>query len=405
MAVEIQKQKVVINGHGTTSRLGIVRAVAELGCEITVVVMAWPKAGKSDLDRVVPYDCQSKYISRVLFCHFKDGEGLIRLLLEDCTDPDQKVILLPDSDFSAMVIDRNWDRLSPHFLFPHVGDQPGGVYGWMDKLRQKELARQVGLNVPDAVVVSIDGGKYVFPEGVHYPCFTKALVTIVGGKQLFHRCDTPEALRKVLDEIGRQQDADVLVEDFKEIETEYAVLGFSDGEEVIIPGVIRFISNSSSHFGIALKGEIMPVKGFEAILDQFATFVRRVGFIGVFDIDFYESAGVLYFGEMNLRFGGSGYAVTRMGVNLPAMLVRHLRGESIADLPKFVQGTSTFVNERMCNDDWYQQRISTKEFNDLLASADIRFLEDAEDPDPQRRFFLLHRKQARKRFIKTLLHR
>ena len=44
----------------------------------------------------------------------------------------------------------------------------------------------------------------------------------------------------------------MLVEDFKIIEEEYALLGFSDGNEVIIPGIIHFLTHSKSHFGLAM---------------------------------------------------------------------------------------------------------------------------------------------------------
>ena len=35
------RRKVVVIGHGFTSRLGVVRSVGALGCDVTVIVMTW----------------------------------------------------------------------------------------------------------------------------------------------------------------------------------------------------------------------------------------------------------------------------------------------------------------------------------------------------------------------------
>lgn len=401
--VPIQKQKVVVIGHGSTLRLGTVRAIAELGCEITVVVLAWGSRWTKRLDTQKPFDCYSKYITRLHYCLATDQEALIRLLLDKCKETEQKVILLPTSDFSAVALDENRARLAEYFLFPYIAGTSKSIHYWMDKERQKEVAREIGLNVPDAHIVAIQNRSYTLPEGISYPCFTKALVTLVGGKQCFNRCNTPQELCRALDAIATKQDAQILVEDFKEIETEYAVLGFSDGKEVVIPGVVHLLSQTASHFGVAMTGKIIPTAGFERIIEQFKEFVRRIGFVGIFDIDFYYSEGRFYFDEMNLRFGGSGYAVTKLGVNLPAMMVRHLRGEGISGMKMQIDITATYVNERMCEDDWYRGLITSAQYRQILASADISFVRDEQDPEPQKMFARMHRMLPAKKFLRKML--
>ena len=403
--ISIQKQKVVVIGHGSTSRLGLIRSAGELGCEVIVIVITsfWPYTKK--LKTVKPFDCYSKYVSHVHYCPFQDEEGLIRLLLNRCRDAEQKVIILPSSDFAAAMVDRNRGRLSDDFFFPHIDGFSSPVLQWMDKERQKDVARSVGLDVPGSRVIALKGGAYQIPAGINYPCFTKALVTLVGGKQCFNCCDNERELRHALDAIGAVQDVRILVEDYKEIETEYAVCGFSDGKEVVIPGIIQILTQTVSHFGIARTGEIFPVSGYDQLVEQFKAFVRKIGFVGLFDIDFYYSGGTFYFAEMNLRFGGSGYAVTRAGVNLPAMLIRHFRGESYSGMQTQIEKTATFVNERMCEDDWCAGDITSREFHQILSSTDIRFVEDAADPEPEKMFRLTHQADRVKKPLKKLLRR
>ena len=398
------KQHVVIIGHGFTSRLALIRSLAELGCEITVVVTVL----HGRLGRLVhfeggkPVDCCSRYISRFLYCSGQKEDELIELILSKCVRSGQKTILVPDSDFSAAAVDRHQERLQEHFLFPHIGHKPGAVKHWMDKTVQKALAAEVGLPVAGGCTVPVRGGAYEMPAAVRYPCFTKPLATISGGKGFLRRCDDEAALRRVLDGVAQLfPDTDVLIEDYKPIDTEYAVVGFSDGEQVVIPGVIEFVENCRSHFGIAREGKIRPVAGFEALLAQFAEFVRRIGFCGLFDIDFWESGGVVYFDEMNFRFGGSGYAYTAMGANLPARFVHAMLGQP-AVTPD-VQGTATFVNERMVVEDWNFLYLSEAQLREIIRRADIRFVYDERDPAPGRALERLIRRLRVKRTLRKWL--
>ena len=395
-------QKVVVIGHGFTSRLGIIRSVAQVGCEVIVIVMTGRKRFRKSLKDDKPIDCYSKYVSQIYYCYGRDGEGLVQLLLDKCAVDNQKVIIIPDSDFSAAVIDQNQDRLKAHFLFPNINHRPSAILDWMNKENQKSLAQEVGLNVANSKVVDVAHGVYVFPHDIQYPCFCKSLATIVGGKQLLGKCNNKKELEAVLNRASRlSQNIRVLIEDYKEIEEEYAVLGFSDGENVLIPAIIKFLQPSKSHVGIALQGKVIPISGFEQMIDLFQEFIRRIGFFGIFDIDFYQSGGKFYFGELNLRFGGSGYAVTRMGVNLPGMFVKTLLGENIDEMNHEVRSSALFVNERMCLDDWYRGYISTKEFHRVLETADIRFVSDKEDPAPQDAFDREFKvKRIRKPFMK-----
>lgn len=195
----------------------------------------------------------------------------------------------------------------------------------------------------------------------------------------------------------------ILIEEYIKIEKEYAVLGFSDGNDVVIPGIIQFVEWSKSHPGVALKGKIKPIAGYEDTIRLFKQLILRIGYIGIFDIDFVSSGDKIYFVELNLRIGGSAYAVSKMGCNLPAMMVKYMSGESISEMNKTVTATATYANERMCIDDWFHGYISKKEYQNALSSSDIRFIPDAEDVQPEiynREF----RQKAIKRTIKNILN-
>ena len=373
------KQKVVVIGHSFTTRLGIIRSVAEIGCEVTVIDIAYYKLSNPSK----PIDCYSKYVNQVIFFDRKYGrEGLVQLLLEKCVDKNLKPIIIPTSDFTAVAIDN--EVIRKHFLVPYINNTISSIEYWMDKAHQKRMAIEAGLNVAGSIVVSQNEGVFVLTDEVKYPCFTKPLSSIEGGKRCLRRCENKTELREVLNIAEKNGIKGILVEDYLKIDEEYAVLGFSDANEVVIPGVIKFVKGCQSHKGVAMIGEVLPIDGFKEIVDKFARFISSIGFVGLFDIDFFKCQGEFFFGELNLRIGASGNAITQMGVNLPAMFVKSMLGEGTDDFKKEITASATYINERMCMGDWLAGMISTKTLHGILNSGDIQFVRDEDDTRPQR---------------------
>lgn len=391
--------KVVIIGHSYSSRLGLIRSSGVAGCEVSVVVMI--NNGKKQSR---PIDCYSRYVKHFYFCRRKNDEELIRLLLERCIDDSQKVVLIPDSDDTAAAIDSCRDVLKEYFIFPHIVDGKGTVKDWMDKSRQKTVASEVGLNVASASIVEIKDGKYTIPACMTYPCFTKPLATLNGGKVGMRRCDKEEDLKVTLDYIARYRSNNekVLVEDYLNIEKEYALVGFSTGSEVIIPGLFQLLSISKNSPGIAIQGRVFPTDGFERVLALFKEFVRRTGFVGLFDIDFFLCQGNYYFGEMNLRFGGSGYAITKMGVNLPDMMIRYFSGGEWKTEKMDITDTATYVNERLCFEDWNRGHITWEEYSRIMKESQIHFVHDIMDTGPGVAYSRMVNRRRVTRWIKGL---
>ena len=407
------KPKVIIIGVGYTGRLAIARSVGQLGYRSVIITAADFSVGGKRLKHVKPVDGYSKYVDEIFYVPRKDEAKIIEVLLTHCVVPGQKQIIFPDGDFDAMVLDKNYDILKEHFLMPNIKGQSGLVSKYMDKLVQKSVARQVGLNVAGSSTMEVRDEQFVVPDSVRYPCFVKAQMGLAGGKRLLKRCDSREqveqhlrAMIRRMKDIHVSTDITVLIEDFMRIDKEYALLGFSDGKEVFIPGLLYIdLLCHGLQMGVAVRGKIMPCHGFEDVVEKFKQMMLEVGYVGVFDIDFYESEGKIYFGEINLRFGGSGYAYTAMGVNLPGMMVKHLMGEDWHSLANVVTRTETYINERTLMEDWRQGVISTAKYHEILKSGEIYFVHNADDPQPAKALRKLYRVNYLKRFVKKLLRK
>lgn len=367
-------KKAVVIGHSYLSRLSIIRALGELGYDITVIINS---------SKILQADCYSKYVRRVLVCSFSEEERFVRLLLEECINKVGKTILMPTSDRSVSIIDKHQDELKDYFVFSHINHSSGQIIHWMDKSVQKELARKQGLNVAGSWQIEIKNQGFTIPDVIVYPCFVKPQITLCGGKTAFKRCNDETELRQFIYEMGqRWGNIGLLVERYLVVDKEYAVVGFSDGENVCIPGIIHLEQVSQSHFGVARSGRVLPIGSFQPLTERFKSYVKAVGYVGLFDIDFLECQGRYYFCELNFRFGGSGDALTRMGVNLPVMFAERLPTGQTGAFPSEITTEATFMNERVCLDDWYSGYLTMREYKELEKSVDFGLLYDPNDPRP-----------------------
>ncbi len=398
------KRKVIIIGQGFTGRLSIARSVGQIGCEVTIIALVAHKRDKKSLNTRRPVDSYSKYVKQVYYCYKKDKETLFKILVNQCRDERQKPIIIPDNDFSAILIDQHLDELKEFFLLPHIHHEQGAVGKWMEKIKQKELARQMGMNVANAHIVEIRNRDYYLCSGIDFPCFVKPAVSAIGGKSGLKLCHNEQELLNHLDYLRRFENIDVLVEEFMDIEQEFAVLGFSDGKEVIIPGKLEILKLAhANHFGVAIQGRISPVGDHEKLIETFKKYILSIGFVGIFDIDYYKTRNQLYFGELNLRFGGSGYAYTKLGVNLPAMFVKYISGENYDHMPKRIESNAIYLNERMLIDEWLNGFISKKERQQLEKSSDISFVADEEDKGPYLKYKKVLFLEQIKHYLKNCL--
>lgn len=377
--------RIVVIGRNYTSRLGMIRAVGSLGNEVYVIKTV--RQIPTDPEAARDIDGYSKYVAKYLFALEPDRSNLVSVIKTTACSNGEKTLLIPVDDYAASTIDENIDNLKDNFLFPNVEMKQGAVNVLMDKNVQKELALKAGLDVAKGWVIDIEGGKYEIPADIEYHCFPKPQVSFTGNKTCMKRCGSRQELETVIQALVAQfPDCSLLVEQFIPIEREFATLGFSDGKNVVLPAMIEMLRDGSgAHKGVTMQGVVLPADEFKTFLDKAAQFIADMHFTGLFDIDSYMSGGKIYFNELNLRFGASGFAITKMGVNLPEMLVCNLLGKAY-DGKTSVGKSAVFVNEKVVNDDMLNGFMSLWGSDKLVKSADFTFINDADDVKPYAKF-------------------
>ncbi|MCF0112213.1 MAG: ATP-grasp domain-containing protein [Erysipelotrichaceae bacterium] len=378
----MSKREAVVMGRNYSSLLGMCRCAGEAGCEVSVIRLVKRIPKKTKMSRYT-IDRKSKYVVDYDYAVEPDEEALIKKLLKKFAGK-KNVILLPTDDFVAEAIDQNIERLKDIFVFPNIGMKQNEVCYWMDKGNQKKWATECGLNSPKGWSVAVKDGNYTMIDDVIYPCFTKPQTAIDNRKRYMKRCNNKEELKELLDNVAANVNCDILIEQFVVIEKEYGVCGFSNGTDVVCPSLVyKEMTGSGSHEGVTLLGHVMDFDKYPDLQNKIKTFIRKLGFVGLFDIDLYEADGVMYFCELNMRLGAFGYAVNLAGVNLPGLLVETLLGNPV-NTDCHIQKQLKCLNDKVNLEDFADKYVSWETYKKRLKDADARFIDDPKDAGPKR---------------------
>lgn len=394
----------VVLGRNYSSLLGMIRAAGKAGCEVTVVRTVYKIPSKRSLKTLLmgaSIESKSKYVKKHMYAIEPDREGLIDILLKEFSNEKEKVILLPTDDFVASTIDLYQDKLNEKFLLPNINHTAGAVVKLMDKGVQKDLAIKSGLNVAKGWIIKIENGKYQIPSEIEYPCFTKPEISFLGNKRCMRRCNNLNELKTVIDDVAKKADCPILVEQYIEIEKEYGVLGFCDGKTAYMPALVyKMATGDGAHRGVTLLGKVLPLIQYPDIKDKLGKMIEETSFVGLFDIDLYEMNGKTYFNELNLRFGAFGYSIMCSGINLPEMFIKKLIGEEYDVNFNNMKRDIICLNDKVNLEDYTDGYISWDRYQDIISSADFRFILSNEDNDPEQAYKRMEYLCKIKRFVK-----
>lgn len=366
---------VVVIGQNYSTSLGLIQAAGEAGYSVGVVHCS------SIIPKHIPLEFRSKYISATLLAERSKEQELVSNLLKTFSNGSKKPVLIPSHDISVVFIDRNLDVLENHFIVPHIHHKSGEMMRYMDKGMQSKVAIESGLNKTPSWVVDLDGSSNVtIPQDILYPCITKPLRSVGSLKTYIRRCDNKDELYEVLNEINNNKPSQILVEQFIDIDNEYTIPGVAIDDAVYIPAFIhKDLVGSGAHKGVTIAGTVIESNRFNHIVPRLKQFIRTIGLQGIFDIELIESNGTFYFNELNLRYGAAGYALTRAGINIPAIWIEYCLYNRKAEPNYNLNNGLTFVSDKAALDNLLSGYMSVKDYKSLISLSDFRFLIDNQD--------------------------
>ena len=383
------KPRVLIFGRNGSSNLCMARSFGSAGFTVEVLRLFQSKPKFTNLMRLLKPDACSKYVTGWHSCICGSDNARIADALMALAKPGEKILLIPTCDMAASAADEYLLKLQPHYLLPSVNGKPGEINRLMDKKLQTRLAAQAGLPVIRSCVIRTENGSFTIPDTVRYPCFIKPNVSKDSDKSRIRRCDSARELHETLTGYSRTKDVEMLVEDFIDIKQEYALLGLSTRDGAIAPGFFALEQGGhENRRGVTMVGKILPCTLQSELIHRITHFVHSLGYEGLYDVDLIEDRqGNWYFVELNLRYGASGYAITKSGVNLPAMYADYMFCGKPADRNcRVEQPGKRFVSDKILLDEYSRGFLTMAEVRQRMDLADIHFIRDPEDPKPYRHF-------------------
>lgn len=389
------KRRIIIIGSNYSSTLGIVRSIASDDYEIIVI-----KIGRG---KDIVSLC--KHVTKYVVLNTEDPDTLKEYLLEHCRDNDTKPLLIPVMDQVVKSLDVNYNDLKDYFILASINDTQGGIVQYMNKHLQKKLAIQAGFRVAKDWMISIVESNYHIPAGISYPCFTKALMSVNGGKTFIKKCDTQEDLNRVLDYAAeRWQNIEVLIEEYKSIQQEYGVLGCCVAGKSYLPALVTKLSiGKGGHVGVTIQGRVSPIdEAMPGLREKLEAILLQFNYTGLCDFDLYLAENEIYFNEMNFRYGGFGYAVVRAGANLPLFYA-----DSMFNKPYYGRlsiGEIICLSDKANLDSFISGYTNWKQYKARIKSSSFRFICSQEDSKLETAFKTMETK-ARIRFILKAFYR
>ena len=289
---------VIVIGSNHHNTLGVIRSLGYAGIRPVVLLSTEEKK---------PYVSYSKYIKKKRIFH--NDVDLISFLRNNSVEG--KPVVIACSDSLSCLLDENIDILSKKYQLPGSSKQ-GRISHYMNKEIMSDLARQVGFDVPQTVVVEI--GKKTVPV-LPYPWIIKPLVSCRGSKQDIKRCYTEEDWRNYVKEKHCER---VQVQQLIEKDYEFQLIGCSlnGGGALIIPGYAKNIRPSDvSNTGFL---QYIPTQKLPIDVVKCQKFISITRYSGLFSMEFIHGKdGRDYFMEINFRNDGNAICVTTSGLNLP----------------------------------------------------------------------------------------
>ena len=390
---------IIILGSNPATKLGLIRSIGEaIECHITVINMVHqiPKKGSASVD------CQSKYVSKYLYALKYQPDALCETLLTHCKEEGTKPIVLSVDDDSAYMVDVIQEKLKPYFICANINGKAGEIAKLMNKQVQKQLALEHGFNVTKSWTVDVKDGKFSVPDDITYPCYVKGLLSYNTLKSFQGKCESKEALCSALESVAQKYSCQMIVEEFLDIDADLGLIGFCDGNDCVIPGVVELLDEGHGpHKGVSAFGLARKARQGDDFVEKAASLVSSLHLFGLFNIDLVKSHGKIYFIELNLRFAAYGYAVSKAGANLPECFVRTALKQDTGSLNREIVNDSYYLNERVALDDVKGGYRSLKEYKALRKKADFGLMENDADLRP----FQVYKRQIVIGYVKSKVKR
>ena len=214
-----------------------------------------------------------------------------------------------------------------------LGTSPDAIDIAEDRRRFEAIVRELGIAQPaNGTATSVDEAVNI-ADRIGYPVLVRPSY-VLGGRAMEIVHDAA-SLRDYFERAARvSEDRPVLVDKFLEDAFEADVDALSDGTTVVIGSVMEHIESAGIHSGdsaCVLPPYLIPQAAADQMRAHTVAFAKRLGVIGLINVQYAYKDGVVYVIEVNPRASRTVPFVSKaIGVSLASVAARLMLGESLA---------------------------------------------------------------------------
>ena len=216
-----------------------------------------------------------------------------------------------------------------------LGTSPDSIDAAEDRRRFEQIAREVGLTQPPSGTATSVKEALDAAERIGYPVLVRPSY-VLGGRAMQICYDAPSLEGYFATAVRASEERPVLIDRFLEDAFEVDVDALSDGEQVVIGGIMQHIEDAGIHSGdsaCVLPPYLIGEKDMQTMRDQTIAMAKAFNVVGLLNVQFAIRDGVVYVLEVNPRASRTIPFVSKaIGVPLASHAARVMCGETLEQI-------------------------------------------------------------------------
>lgn len=366
--------KVILIGGNHQNMLGVIRNFGRYGIKSNIIVTDTFKYS---------FVSKSKYVNDYNVV-LPDETEIFNVLKEKYYDLKNKPLMLPTSDFAALFIDRNLDKLKEKFVVPSINGECRAIEKQMNKLEQYKLAQKYGIKMADTKAIKlteieIQNIEESDAKDFKIPCILKPIISAKGLKTDIQICKNAKDFIQALKELKQKGYDEILYQEYLKFDIECGVLGCMHNKKVIIPSLFLIYRGYPFDKGTPCYGKCIPNNQSKIDISKLKELLSGINFSGPFDIEIFKIGNEMYLNEINFRNSGIAYMYTVCDIHIAYLYYLMVNGEDISKFKQEIDKEYTIIDEIYEIHLLLNKDISFKEFLDARKQSYKMFIKEKGD--------------------------
>ncbi|MDI4636529.1 MULTISPECIES: carbamoyl-phosphate synthase large subunit [Halomonadaceae] len=216
---------------------------------------------------------------------------------------------------------------------PIIGTTPDAIDRAEDRERFQHMIDKLGLKQPPNATARSFEDAFAKAEAIGYPLVVRPSY-VLGGRAMEIVYSATELERYMTHAVKVSNDSPVLLDHFLKAAIEVDVDAVSDGEQVVIGGIMQHIEQAGVHSGdsaCALPPYSLPADVQDEMRDQIKRMAVELNVVGLMNVQLAWQDGEIYVIEVNPRASRTVPFVSKcIGTSLAQVAARCMAGQTLA---------------------------------------------------------------------------